>query len=241
VTHYVPHEPSRWTRILITVFTVLAPTVVIVAWRFHFDANFDHTFDELPLRAYIPIAFMTTSIGLGVPIVVLVHSLIVNARNRGRRGPFRGIVSGGLSLLVALPMLFDAVPLLIYEIDLGHAPSAEETSVSSSTLLAKAKSFEDETAAQVNEQIIRRDPARTFVCELSNGHDGHGYSVPVRMTAPPTQAAIAGILSYWKSLGYTVEREEFRYSANPAHQLAPALAVTPQVFEITVTTSCVVH
>jgi hypothetical protein len=59
------------------------------------------------------------------------------------------------------------------------------------------------------------------------------------MTVPPTQAQTAAVLAYWKSLGYTMTHEEFRYQATTVHQLTPALTVTSAVFEVAVTTSCV--
>ncbi len=241
MTQYVPQRLPGVTRILITVFAVVAPVSVAIAWWFESDAHFNYTFEELRFDRYLPIVFASTAVAVGVPIVVVVHSFIVRIRNRGFKVPLRGIVSGGISLLLALPMLLEAAPLIAYEIDLGHAPSTEETSVSSATLLARAKAFEDATAAEIGEPITRRDPPIAFVCELSNGHNGHGYTVASRMIAPPSRAAITAVLAYWRSRGYTITQNEFRYRATPVHQLSPALTVTTQVFEVAVTTSCVVH
>ena len=222
MTRYAPQRLPRATRIFITVFAVVAPVTVAIAWWFESNAHFNYTFEGLRLERYIPILFANTAVAVGIPVVVVVHSLIVRIRNRRLTVPFRGIVSGGISLLIALPMLFEAVPLFAYEIDLGHASSAEETSVSSATLLARAKMFEDATAAKIGEPISRRDPPTAFVCQPSNGHNGHGYTVASRMIAPPTEAAIAAVLAYWKSLSYTITHDEFRYSTTPVHQLAPA-------------------
>jgi hypothetical protein len=241
VTQSLPQRLPRATRILITVFAIVAPVSVAIAWWFESDAHFNFTFEGLRLDRYMPILFASTAVAIGIPLGAVVHSLIVRIRHRGLKVPLRAIVSGGISLLLALPMVFEALPLVAYEIDLGHAPSAEETSVSSATLLARAKAFEDDTAAAIGESITRRDPPTAFGCELSNGHIGHGYTVASRMVAPPTQAAIAAVLAYWKSRGYPITHQGFRYSATPIHQLAPALTVTPQVFEVEVTTSCVTH
>ena len=239
MTQYTGPPLSRPARILITVLTIVAPVTVAIAWFFESNAHFDYTFEELRLTHYLPILFANTAVAFVVPIAVIVHSLVLRLRNRGMRVPVRALISGGISLLLALPMLFEAVPWVVYEIDLGHAPNAAETSVSSATLLARAKKFEDATAAKVGTQIIRRDPATGFICELSNGHNGHAFTAIVRMSAPPTQAQIAEVLAYWKSLGYTMTHEEFRYQATTVQQLTPALTVTSAVFEIDVTTGCV--
>ena len=135
--------------------------------------------------------------------------------------------------------MFGFGPAVQQQIDRGHAPAAQETAVSSHTLVTRARALADESAIKIGVRVTKRDAPEPIPCTLSNYQKGHSYDVRDWLPSTLPAAGQLSIAAHWRSLGYHVTRGQIDYYSAFLHGLSPDLQVLPGAFSISVHTSCV--